>query len=279
MINPSLRDDSAQSTRAGESHRSVAQCAAFTLIEMLVAMSILALLVLVVGQIINMTSQSVAINSKKLDGMGQVRMALDWIGLDIVGRLNRTDVGHGCVKVDNNSNDALGFYSEVDAYSGGRRIAAVGYRIQEPNPAPTRGQPFQLERGVEGTDWALTGGVRFSQAFPVIDNANYEVLADSILRIEFCYLKTDGTLSNFAATDLSDVSAIVVALAVLDSTSRKIVGASELDQLSKALPDSTDGQDPISAWHAAYAGTNFASGVPRPAIEGLRFAQRYFYVR
>lgn len=274
MINSALRTD-----RAGQTHHSVRHHAAFTLVELLVAMTILTMLMLVVGKIIGMTSQSAAINSKRLDGMGQVRMALDWMGSDIAARVKRSDVGHGCIKVGGNGNDLLGFYSEVDAYSGGRKIAAVGYRIQEPNPAPTRGQPFQLERGVEGTDWALAGGVRFSQAFPVIDNADYEVLADSILRIEFCYLKTDGTLSNSAAADLSDVSAIVVALAVLDSSTRKLTTAGELDLLSKALPDSTDGQDPISAWHAAYAGANFAAGVPRVAVQELRFAQRYFYVR
>ncbi|HET6410280.1 MAG TPA: type II secretion system protein [Chthoniobacteraceae bacterium] len=277
MISPAFDADYVQPSRAGQTRtRSSGKfAAAFTLVELLVAMSILAMLALVVGQIVGLTSESASVNSKRLDGMGQVRVALDWIGSDMAGRLKRTDVGHGCTKAI--GNDVVGFYSEVDSYSGSRRVAAVGYRIQETDIG--RGQPFQLERGVEGTSWAVNGGVRFLQAFPVIADADYETLADSILRLEFCYLKTDGTLSNSASSDLSDVSAIVVAFAVLDSTSRKIVSESDLGQLSGGLPDTIEGQDPISGWHAAYADPAFATGVPRPAIQGLRFAQRYFYVR
>ena len=248
--------------------------AGFTLLEILVAMCILALLVLFVGQIIDLTGQSISINSKKLDADQQVRMALDMIGTDIGSRLKRSDVSHGCTKKE--GNDTLAWYSEVDNYEGARRVTAVGYRIRG-NDAPA-GQAHQLQRGVKGTEWEGDQGVLFSQAFPTISDPDYEVLSDSILRMEFAYMKTDGSFSNTAKPDLSDITAIVVAVAVLDPTSRKQVDESELTALVNALPDASDGEDPLTGWNKAMASSSFTSRFPVPVVQSLRLAQRYFYV-
>lgn len=261
-----------RTARAGQAARRIGS--GFTLLELLVAMCILAMLVLFVGQIIDLTGQSISINSKKLDADRQVRMALDMIGADVGSRLKRSDVGHGFTKQE--GNDSLGLYSEVDNYGGDRRVTAVGYRIRE--DAASAGQAYQLLRGVKGTAWDGDQGVRFSQAFPTISDTDYEVLADSILRMEFAYMKTDGSFSNTAKPDLSDVAAIVVAVAVLDQSSRKQVDEGKLAALVNALPDVANGEDPLTGWNRAMASSSFTSQFPGPIVQSLRLAQRYFYV-
>ena len=93
---------------------------------------------------------------------------------------------------------------------------------------------------------------------------------------------TDGTISNkpyLAANGsingLADVSAIIVGLGILDSTSRKIV--SKTTEMIAALPDSKDGEAIATTWTAGDYLTQ--SGVPRAAASQLRIYQRYFYLK
>lgn len=251
----------------------------FTMIEMLVAIAVLALLVVLIAQIIGMTTSSVSSSSRKLDSVTETRFALDRLGVDWAGRLDRSDVEHRFTKVDGGSgqagNDELSFYSEVDGYQGLRKVSVVGYRIQELDPERT----FQMERGVQGTDWSATAPVLFgSQPLPVISDTDYEVLSEGVLRLEFCYLKTDGTLSNTVKSDLSDASALVVAVAVLDGTSRKIVSTAQLKQLAASLPDVVEGEDPIRRWHQVITDSQIPSSIPGKAVQALRFYQRYYEI-
>jgi hypothetical protein len=243
------------------------------MIEMLVAMAVLALLVVLIAQIIGMTTSSVSSSSRKLDGVTETRFALDRLGVDWAGRLDRSDVDHRFTKAD--GNDDISFYSEVDGYQGARKLSVVGYRVQSVDPE----RMYQMERGVQGTDWSTTAPLIFgSQPLPIIPNADYEVLSEGVLRLEFCYLKTDGSLSNTAKPDLSDASALVVAVAVLDSTSRKIVTDAQLQLLAASLPDVAEGEDPIKRWHDAISGGQIPATVPEKATQALRFYQRYYEI-
>jgi len=251
----------------------------FTMIEMLVAMAVLTLLVVLIAQIIGMTTSSVSSSSRKLDGVTEARFALDRLGVDWAGRLDRSDVDHRFTKVDGNSgqpgNDELSFYSEVDGYQGSRKLSVVGYRVQTVDPE----RVYQMERGVQGTDWSTASPLIFgSQPLPIIPDTDYEVLSDGVLRLEFCYLKTDGTLSNTVKPDLSDASALVVAVAVLDGASRKVVTDAQLKLLAASLPDAAEGKDPIKQWHDAISGSQLPTGIPEKATQALRFYQRYYEI-
>ncbi|XHR31109.1 MAG: prepilin-type N-terminal cleavage/methylation domain-containing protein [Chthoniobacteraceae bacterium] len=245
---------------------------AFSLLEMLVACAVLLVLVGLVSQIISMTSSSISASKRKLESVGETRMVLDRIGVDLAARLRRTDVPSALTKAS--GNDSLAFYGEVDSYDGTRRISFVSYRINTTT--------YQLERAVIATNWTGTSAFNFSSAaaLPTVSDSDYDVLGPGILRLEICFLKTDGSLSNKQPkADLSDVAGIVVAVAALDPSSRKILSSAQLKTLSEALTDPGEGQMPAAAWQTNLNKGDFAAGVPRQTAYSVRFFQRSFYIR
>lgn len=245
----------------------------FSLIELLTATAILSMLSLMIVQIIAMSGGILSETKSRLDAVGQARLVLDRFGMDWDARISRKDLKTLFTKA--NGNDSFSFYSGVNGYDGTRRISLVGYRIQE----TTAGRIFQLERGAGGTDWTGANLVRFSpNPPPTLSNSDYEVLADAVFRLEFCYLLNTGTLSNTAAADLSNVAAVVVAVAAIDDRNRQIATDSQLQQISNAFPDSPDGSDPISAWSNSITQLLSIGGVPPRAVQHIRLEQRYFYV-
>ena len=236
------------------------------MIEILVAIAVLALMSALLLQMVSMSSSAVSSSTKKLDGLAGARFALDRIGLDLGAGVKRKEVNSLFEKKQ--GNDAFAFYSEVDAYNGQRKISGVGYRIQS-----SAGQPFHLERGVRGEGWNET----FPKAAPSMTDLDFDVLAEGVLRLEFAYVTKNGQfVSDQSLTDLSNVSAVVVAVAVLDSASRKMLTEAEVGRLSDALKDApSNGKDLISAWEAQL----YASGLPLRAIQNVRIFQRFFYVR
>lgn len=84
---------------------------------------------------------------------------------------------------------------------------------------------------------------------------------------------------------MADVSAIVVAIATLDSTTRKLTTPAQLGSLANALADPADtdlSQNPprlmAQTWQAAVTSSSFASsaGVPAPIAGQVRVYQRFF---
>jgi prepilin-type N-terminal cleavage/methylation domain-containing protein len=251
----------------------------FTLLELLVAMAVLGLLVAMLAQTTALTGKAIAFNVKKLDADGQAHVVFDRLATDLAARPTRSDIGTLFTKAT--GNDSFQFYSLVDGYSGGRQVAAVGYRIQQTTP----GRLFQLERGAVGTDWGpVASGNPFVQFLPstltapLVSDPNYEVLANRVFRLEFCYQLNTGVLSNSCKSNLSNVTAIIVAVGVLDSISLHVVSSAQLQQLSTALPDDVEGQTPISGWNTAMALSTFGAGIPPTVIQNVRLYERSFCV-
>jgi len=245
---------------------------AFTLIEMLVATSVLALIALFITQIISMSSNSISANSKKLDAVADGRFALDRIGSDLAARLRRTDVPTRFQKED--GNDKFAFYAEVPGYSGTRESSLVEYRIS--TAASTK---YQLERGVSAIGWTGSPEIAFqSSTLPQLADSEFDLISTGILRLEFCFLMDSGRVET-AFTDWKSVRAIIVAVAALDPASRKMLANTELQAIADALPDPLDNETPITAWQAEINKPGFAGDIPLKAKQGIRLFQRFYEVR
>lgn len=246
--------------------------AAFTLIEMLVAAAVLALMALFITQIISMSSNSISMTSKKLDAVAEGRFAMDRIGTDLTARLKRTDVPMRFEK--HVGNDSIAFYAEVPGYSGTRDSSLVEYRV------PTTGaHKYQLERGVVGMGWTSTPQIDFQAAsLPALTDSDFDLISGSVLRLEFSYLMDTGKLQS-SYGDGETVKAIVVAMAMLDARSRKMLEDGDLQILATALPDPVENQSPMAAWQSAIDQPGFAGSVPDRARQGLRLFQRFYEVR
>ena len=274
----------------------------FSLVELLVAMAVLSLLVVMLAQMVALTSQAISIDSKKIDAAGQARLVFDRLASDLASMPSRPDFGMMFTKAA--GNDSFQFYSQVDGYSGARQIAAVGYRIQQSTP----GRLYQLERGAVGTDWgpSITSNplVQFlpnTQAIATNTDPNYDVLASGVFRLEFCYVLTTGQFysppNNSTSPYVvycdnptgaafyngnptsSKIAAVVIAVGILDTNSQKLISSNQLGQLATALPDNTSGDDPIADWNTAMAKPTFApAGIPAQVVQNIRFYERTFYV-
>lgn len=293
---------------------------AFSLSEMLVAMAVLALITLMVAQLVS-SSSSLAIGSRKrLDAESQARLVLGRIGDDLARMLRRTDAE--VLFANPPGNDAFYFYSEAPASfdfsltsDQKSSVALVGYRI---NAVAGGGNEGRLERLGKGLQWSGTGAslilasedasgtvipesllktawsseVGSAPRYQDSTDTMYQILADGVIRLESAFLMEDGTLTQDPDGDgdgvtasLEGVAAIVVAIAVLDETSQKIVTPSQLADLAGSLsdPSVSDFTDDPPALMAAQwqeemnaGGLAAAAGVPQVVASQLRVYQRIY---
>ena len=301
----------------------------FTILELLVAMAVLALLVVMVAQLTISATATITGSRKHMDADTQARAIWDRLAMDIGKMVKRGDVD-GIVKganVDNptnppgmSGNDAMFIFSEAPGYSSTLTptqkspVTLVGYRINETGTSDA--PAYVLERLASAIPWGGSSGVVFltratsgsspasgssiatgwSGAVGTIGgnykdgtSADFQVIGDQVFRFEYCYLLKDGTFSNTpfiaphtTAQGMQDVAAIVVAFAILDSTSRKI--APDLKKLSETLLDvpldATHQKLMAEAWKKAISAPDFASsvGIPQLAAGHVRIYQRFFYL-
>lgn len=139
-------------------------------------------------------------------------------------------------------------------------------------------------------------------------SSDFHVLGPDVFRLEFCFLlkpqfQSSGTLTPAAYTNdcaacfdsasghaplygvgLNDVQAIVVAVAILDANSRKILTTANMATLTAALTDSQSGNlgatPPVlmsQTWKAELSPAQF-SGALQTAVKNVRVYQRTFYL-
>jgi Prokaryotic N-terminal methylation motif len=281
---------------------------AFTLAEMLVAISVLALLVLLVTQLINHAASVTTLGNKRMDADSQARPLFERMALDFAQIVKRSDVSYYLKTAETpmTGNDLVGFYSSVQGYypTTPSPISVVAYRV---NSGPTPSVAYNcLERMGKGLDWngasttsvpivflplTLHGtwpSVTSSSAYDDTDPAKrtYEIVGPQVFRFEYYYLeKTAGALvgypsgwTSLSAVEIRDAAAIVVAIAVIDPKGKVLLSNSQIATLAESLPDYALGWGPgelLAQWQSSLDSTR---NMPRPAISGIRLYERYFYI-
>lgn len=273
----------------------------FSILEMLVAVTVLVLLVLLISQMITGAVGTTRISRKRVDADNEARRIFDRISADIAGMLDRADADFLVRK--SAGNDELYFFAEAPARSSGtgagQPVSLVGYRINDQQ---------QIERLAHGLQWDVAppdgpvfltvsgsttlAGSTIDGAYSAVlgDAAKFHVLGEGVFRMEIDFLlksetgqpakistspfRTGGT-SPFAnkGKGMEDVQAIVVTLVVLDEGSRIIAG--DMTSLVTKFSDSVDGTMPSSGWQAVALNPG-SIGIPAEAAKNLRVYQRVF---
>jgi prepilin-type N-terminal cleavage/methylation domain-containing protein len=146
----------------------------FSLVELLLSITVLALLLLMVSQLMNTATAITRTGNKHMDVDTQARAVFDRMAVDFAQMLKRTDVdyyvkapigyknpnahGNGLkLKTGQQGNDQIAFFSQVPGYypSGfatGEKspLSLVAYRVTSKNGSPTF---LQLERMGKGLLW------------------------------------------------------------------------------------------------------------------------------
>lgn len=285
----------------------------FTLVEMLVAIAILALVVVLVSNMLDSVTKVTTVSTKRMESDAQERQLLDRMAVDFAQMVKRKDVSYyvktaGTLQA---GNDLIAFFSTIPGYypspSFQSPISLVAYRVNSgkrmerlgnglvwngvsvsPTLAPVAFLPLTI-----AATWPTAVNGSEDPNDPVVKN--FEALGSQVFRFEYYYLlKPDpatGVARGFsngalwATTDtfnVGDVAAIVVAIAVLDSASRSLLTNPQLATLTGPLllkeagswGSITSGQL-LSQWQTALDGV---TDMPRAAISGIRLYERYFYL-
>lgn len=275
----------------------------FSLLEILVAVAVMALLVLMVSQLVQSGTAVISGSRKNLGADAQAREVFSRFALDVAQMAKRPDLD--AIFSDQDGNKKIFFYSESPGFASSAAnlssVSLVGYRV---------GTNGGIERLGKGLPWSGAGTPTFltyastnsSTALPQSTLAgtwgaaigsspgyngtdpDYHSLATGVFRLEYCFQKKDGThsLTRDATKGFRDVSAIILSLAVLDGDSRKI--AADTSGLAAALPSPTAANLaadvlPAELWqglvnnNAAFAAS---AGVPTAAAAQVRIYQRAF---
>lgn len=281
---------------------------AFTLAEMLVAISVLALLVLLITQLLNNAAAVTTASNKRMDADSQARPLFERMALDFAQVIKRSDVSYyvKTAATPMTGNDLVGFYSATQGYypTTPSPISVVAYRV---NSDSSNSVAYNcLERMGKGLDWngaaatnipvvfrplTLHGAwpsVASSSAYDDTDPAKrtYEIIGPQVFRFEYYYLeKTTGNLvaypaawTSLSAVTIKDAAAIVVAIAVIDPKSKVLLSNSQVAALVESLPDYASGLRPgdlLAQWQSAL---DNITNLPRPAVSGIRLYERCFYI-
>jgi hypothetical protein len=268
-------------------------------------------LVLLVSRLFSSAAVVTTSGNKRMDAEAQIRPLFDRMAVDFSQMLKRSDVDY-YLKTSTNlqtGNDQLAFYSSANAYypcsscPSPSPISIIGYRINTNH---------QLERGAKQLPWiGVTNTPSTSQTAMIFgiagaDNGNlpltisntwaaatnattdtdyYDAVGPYVFRFEYYYLLKDGTLLDSPWSSapqtirgMQDVAAICVAMATIDPKSRLLISDSQLTALITQLQDFSTGMKPgdlLSQWQTTLDGI---TNVPRPAIQGVRIYERYFYL-
>jgi hypothetical protein len=275
---------------------------------MLVAISVLALLVLLITQLLNNATAVTTAGNKRIDADSQARPLFERMALDFAQVIKRSDVSYylKTAATPMTGNDLVGFYSAVQGYypTTPSPISVVAYRV---NSDSSNSVAYNcLERMGKGLDWngasstnipvvfrplTLHGtwpSVASSSAYDDTDPAKrtYEIIGPQVFRFEYYYVeKTTGNLvaypaawTSLSAVAIKDAAAIVVAIAVIDPKSKVLLSNSQVAALVESLPDYASGLRPgdlLALWQSAL---DNITNLPRPAVSGIRLYERCFYI-
>ena len=136
------------------------------------------------------------------------------------------------------------------------------------------------------------GSPAWPQAGNMTADSDYEVVASQVFRFEYSYLLSNGTLSDIpwdtsaghiGVDGMQDVSAIVVDIAVIDPKSKVLLTDAQIATLTTPghanfLADYSAGMTPGQLRTQWQTTVNGITTLPRPALAGIRFYERYLYL-
>ncbi|PTY04487.1 hypothetical protein DB346_03365 [Verrucomicrobia bacterium LW23] len=269
-------------------------CAAFTLVELMVAMMVLTLVMGLLLQIFSGTVRATQNSHRQMVAMRQARMVLDPLRKDLTALVAQGEAATIFVRQDS-GNATLAFLTRNRGPQGVSdfRFLAVAYEL-----AGT-----QLTRKAEIVTWGQPD--LMAQALAAVTAPNVAPLSNSVLRFEVMVVLDNGTTeplstagpwksdtalgetvpSGFYALRLAGgaapdpaaprVRSLTVAVATVEESILRLPGATNIGAL---LPSPAAGQTPHEAWNTLI-NSGALNAIPQPAISTMRIVQMTVPVR
>jgi prepilin-type N-terminal cleavage/methylation domain-containing protein len=293
----------------------------FTLVELLVSITLLALMVTLLARLIVNATNTIQIGQKRIDVDGQVRPLFERMALDFSQMVQRSDVdfyGKGTTTGGamtggalSTINDKIAFYSGVPGdYAAGSQspFSVIAYKVNSSTATTSKDVYTRCQRMAYGllmngdssdvkNGPLVFGPTNISDIWTSVKSnattdSKYEVASAQVFRFEYYYLLTNGSFSvvpwntGLGHTDpsgLRDVAAIIVAVAAIDQTSRVLLSSdnAQVATIAAKLPDYAVTMGPgqlLAQWQSKLISDATIKAMPRPAINGIRFYERAFYL-
>src|SRR5438270_11051556 len=135
----------------------------FTLVEVLLAMTVLVMLIVFVAHIVNGTTVITTASSKHMDTDSEARLVFERMSLDFAGMFKRADLSYifskNKISENQTGNDSMYFFSETPAYFNGSNstqrssVALVGYRLWDDPVNDPNDHYYRFQRFSRGLDW------------------------------------------------------------------------------------------------------------------------------
>lgn len=238
----------------------------FTLIELLCAAAVLSLVLVLVLQTVSSALNWASSTRSVVNSGSEARDILQRLNFDINSRISQPVSNLSVTK--QTGNDVLEILADVRNTSSTARFSKVSYQVgTEENVLTGRDEPM-LFRSLTPVEW--TDDPAATIASPTSPTLA-DVFSDHCFRIETAIVLKDGSLTNVMPTDLSEVKAIIVGLAVLDAEHRARLTNDEIAELASKLDDVPAGKTPLEVWKT----TAFS----RKEAGQVRFYQQTFYLK
>ncbi len=256
---------------------------AFTLIEMLVSITILTILWVMISEITGLAFRTTQVSLRSVGEVQQARFVLDRIGYDLSLMPHRRDMDYHFTNAAPGE-DSLRFISRIKGWNGDRELSLIAYQMRGGEDS----HPM-LYRGVKGYRWSDRGFMGMNaggrpQSLKELPGeldlkaSEYDLISEAVFKMETGFLrKSDGRLVG-AMPEMTNIASMVVSIAILDAESRKIVKASHLMQLSERLGHFKDGETPMQRWSQIMDTDfkGFSEGVPLKAAQAVQVFERFY---
>ncbi len=175
----------------------------FTLVELMVALAVLALLIVILASVIEAASRTIRISDRRIDSTSQTRLVFSCLATDLSHLIKRLDMPVTAQNAAVGATNLLCFFSGVasadpNGNAGDRNISVIAYQVatNANNLGPDNNPRPCLIRAGKAIPWSTTGyfgldstglPISFSSAsFPptlVPQQADFDVLAQGVIRM------------------------------------------------------------------------------------------------
>jgi len=261
--------------------------AAFSLIELLVAMAVLAVLLILLTQVFSMVSGIWNAGRSQADNFAQARVALDVMGRDLQAAVLRPDLPAFFV----GGAPELAFYTKQQSLasatnSGNRPLSQVSYVVTNTIDGSSlrrsaRGFNFGEDVGYSPTNWTMPAGQTTfdSDIGPGVLIARHQFIATNGLNI-LPSAVAEGWADSGTRPGVSSLRAVTLSLAVVDRDSLRLLRESgKLDQLLQNFSGSNPGgiRSFAAAWQDQLDDSSSPlaqGGVPIRILRNLKIFER-----
>ncbi|XHR29649.1 MAG: type II secretion system protein J [Chthoniobacteraceae bacterium] len=247
--------------------RAVSKHGAFSLLETLIVMTILAMMALIVSQMVRSTTSTIKQAERRMDADAQARLVFNRMARDFEGMARRGDINFLLQSQSGNDafyffSEATGHFAESDPYGVGstarNTLSLIGYRMNDKVSGGARVELERLGRGLHWFDYTAGSGdstavcylpatIAVNFATPLADTYNnssnlypsstatvpqWDVVGDQVARMEYCLLLKDGTFSVIPVISPYHTGA-AAPLATDDSGSGYSIGSRWYDETHK----------------------------------------------